>query len=267
MESMRFTLTGIARREGNLLAVVNTGVPLSGYSTVEIPDEYIFLRNPEDDRMLTVYNRLPSTFGQDTYVLTNPELDAAHSLALRLTAERASERLFILFGATAYLAEGSGGNRGYGPRENDQDVPGELFTNPNAATYARGRLFSDRGFTIKWTTLYRMPYDITLGAIARYQDGQPFSRMVVVPDLNQGTEAVQAYPNGGTRFTFTGTLDLRLQKGFTIGSTRLDALFDAYNLLTRSNEVEEYVVTGPDFRTSTAIQPPHSLHLGLRVTF
>ena len=266
MESMRFTLTGLARREGNILAVVNTGVPLSGYSTVEIPDEYIFLRNPEDDRMLTVYNRLPSTFGQDTYVVTNPELDAAHSLALRLTAERASERLFILFGATAYLAEGSGGSRGYGPRENDQDVPGELFTNPNAATYARGRLFSDRGFTIKWTTLYRMPYDITVGAIARYQDGQPFSRMVVVRDLNQGTEAVQAYPNGGTRFTFTGTLDLRLQKGFTIGSTRLDAVFDAYNLLTRSNEVEEYVVTGPDFRTSTAIQPPHSLHLGLRVT-
>ena len=267
MESMRFTLTGLARREGNILAVVNTGVPLSGYSTIEIPDEYIFLRNPEDDRMLTVYNRLPSTFGQDSYVVTNLELDAAHSLALRLTAERASERLFILFGATAYLAEGSGGSRGYGPRENDPAVPGELFANPNAATYARGRLFSDRGFTIKWTTLYRMPYDVTFGAIARYQDGQPFSRMVVVPDLNQGAEAVQAYPNGGTRFTFTGTLDLRLQKGFTIRSTRLDVVFDAYNLLTRSNEVEEYVVTGPDFRTSTAIQPPHSLQMGLRVTF
>jgi hypothetical protein len=267
MESMRFTLTGIARREGNQLAVVNTGVPLSGYSTIEIPDEYIFLRNPEDDRILTVYNRLPSTFGQDTYVVTNPELDSAHSLALRLTAERASERLFILFGATAYLAEGSGGNRGYGPRENDPTVPGELFANPNAATYARGRLFSDRGFTIKWTTLYRMPYDFTLGAIARYQDGQPFSRMVIASGLNQGTEAVQAYPNGGTRFTFTGTLDLRVQKGFTVGASRLDVMLDAYNLLTRSNEVEEYVVTGPAFRTSTAIQPPHSVHLGVRVTF
>ena len=266
-QSLRFTLTGIARREGNLLAVVNTGVPMSGYSTIEIPDEYIFLRNPEDDRTLTVYNRLPSTFGQDTYVLTNPEVEAADNYALRLTAEHASGRLFILFGATAYLARGSGGNRGYGPRENDQDVPGELFTNPNAATYPRGRLFSDRGFTVKWTTLYRMPYDITLGAIARYQDGQPFSRIVVVPDLNQGAEAVQAYANGGTRFTFTGSLDLRLQKGFRIGSTRVDALFDAYNLLTRSNEVEEYVITGPAFRTPTAIQPPHSLHLGLRLTF
>lgn len=266
-ESTRFTLTGIARREGNLLAVVNTGVPASGYSTIELEDEYVFLRNPEDDRTLTVYNRLPSTFGRDTYLLTNPELEAADSYAMRLTVEHASERLFVLFGAAAYLARGSGGNRGYGPGENDQDVDGELLTNPNAATYPRGRLFSDRGFTIKWTTIYRMPYDITVGAIARYQDGQPFSRLVVVPDLNQGTEAVQAYPNGRTRFTFTGSLDLRLQKGFRIGSTRVDALFDAYNLLTRSNEVEEYVITGPAFRTPTAIQPPHSVHLGLRVTF
>ena len=266
-QSMRLALTGIARREGNLLAVVNTGVPASGYSTIEVEDEYIFLRNPEDDRTLTFYNRLPSTFGRDTYLLTNPELDAAHSLALKLTAEHATERLFILFGATAYLSEGSGANRGYGPRENDQDVPGELLTNPNAATYARGRLFTDRGFTIKWTTRYRMPYDVTLGAIARYQDGQPFSRLVIVRDLNQGAEAVQAYPAGGTRFTFTGTLDLRIQKAFRVGTARLDALFDAYNLLTRSNEVEEYVVTGPAFRTSTAIQPPHSFHLGLRVSF
>ena len=63
---------------------------------------------------------------------------------MKLTAEHAGERLFTLFGATASAANGSGGNRGYGPLENDQDVPGELFTNPNAATYARGRLFSDR---------------------------------------------------------------------------------------------------------------------------
>jgi hypothetical protein len=266
-ESMRLALTGIARREGNLLAVVNTGVPASGYSTMTLDDEYIFLRNPEDDRTLTVYNRLPSTFGRDTYLLTNPELDAAHTLALKLTAEHTTDRLFILFGATAYLSEGSGANRGYGPRENDQDVPGELLTNPNAATYPDGRLFTDRGFTIKWTTRYRMPYDFTLGAIARYQDGQPFSRLVIVRDLNQGAEAVQAYPNGGTRFTFTGTLDLRIQKAISVGAARLDALFDAYNLLTRSNEVEEYVVTGPAFRTPTAIQPPHSFHLGLRLTF
>ncbi len=170
-------------------------------------------------------------------------------------------------GATASAAIGSGGNRGFRATENDQDASGELFTNPNASTFARGRLFSDRAYVIKWTTVYRFPQDIRLGAIARYQDGQPFSRIVVVPGLNQGAEAIQAFANGRSRFAFTGTLDVRLQKGFAIGATRLAAIFDAYNLLNMTKEVEEYVVTGDRFRETTAVQPPRAFHLGVRMTF
>jgi hypothetical protein len=263
----RYRLTGIARRESHLLGVVDTGVPQSGYSTIGIPDAGGDLASTADDRLLTVYNRLPSGFGRDTYLLTNPGQQPATMFALELAAEHSTDRLFMLFGATASAAEGSGSSRGYGPLENDQDIPGELFTNPNAGTYARGRLFSDRAFTIKWTTRYRVPYGFTIGAIARYQDGQPFARMVVVPGLAQGAEAVQAYPNAGSRFTFTGTLDLRVQKSFTLAGASLDAIVDAYNLFTRSNEVEEYVVTGPAFRTPTFIEPRRSVHLGVRVTF
>jgi hypothetical protein len=38
-----------------------------------------------------------------------------------------------------------------------------------------------------------------------------------------------------------------------------------YNLVKMANAVEEYVVTGPRFRETTAVQPPRSFHLGLRV--
>ena len=172
---------------------------------------------------------------------------------------------FMLFGATASAAEGSGSSRGYGPLENDQEIPGELFTNPNAQTYARGRLFSDRAFTIKWTTTYRFPKEIRLGVIARYQDGQPFARLVAVPTLNQGTELIRAYPNAGNRFTFTGTLDIRVQKTFNVGRRRVVSIVDFYNLATRSNEVEEYTISGPNFRTPTAIEPPRSVHVGFRL--
>ena len=115
--------------------------------------------------------------------------------------------------------------------------------------------------------MYRFPKDIRLGAIARYQDGQPFSRIVVVPDLNQGAEGIQAFANGRSRFAFTGTLDVRVQKGFAIWRARLDAILDAYNLLNMTKEVEEYVVTGARFRETTAVQPPRALHLGLRAAF
>ena len=266
-EQTRYTLTGIIRRETNMLGVVNTGAPASSYGTSGVPDAGKDLINPADDRTLTVYNRLPSTFGKDSYLLTNPDQQAARVFALRMSLEHASDRLFLLFGATASAAQGSVSNRGYGPLENDQDQPGETFTNPNAASYAYGRLFSDRAFTIKWTTLYRFPGDFTVGGIARYQDGQPFSRLVVVPNLNQGAEAVQTYPNAGSRYTFTGTFDLRVQKGLRFGKARVDAILDAYNLFTRNNEVEESVVSGAAFRTPTAIEPPHSVHIGLRVTF
>lgn len=262
----RYTLTGIARWQHNALGVVNS-VGRSAYTTLSFPDAAKDLVNPIDDRDLIVYNRLPSSFGQDTYLVTNPEQQGARAFGLRMSMEHTSGRLFLLFGATASMAQGSGGNRGYGPLENDQDQPGELFTNPNAASYSYGRLFADRAFTIKWTTMYRFPGDVTVAGIARYQDGQPFSRMVVVPQLNQGVEAVQAYPNAGSRYTFTGTFDFRVQKGIRIGGAKLDALVDGYNLFTRNNGVDEYVVSGSLFRTSTAIQPPRSLHLGLRLSF
>jgi hypothetical protein len=265
--ALRFTLIGIARREGNLLGVVNPNAALSNYTSFEVTDPNTDWDQPTDDRPLTIYNQLPSSFGKDSYVVTNPEQSAAEAYALRLTGEYTGNRLFLLFGTTAHLARGNLSSRGYGPLENDQDQPGEIFTSPNAASYARGRLFLDRAFTIKWTTLYRLPGNFSAAAIARYQDGQPFARMVVVPTLNQGAEGVQAYPNAGSRFMFTGTLDLRLQKTIPLGAAKVDVIFDAYNLMTRSNSVEEYVVTSPTYRESIAIEPPHTLHLGLRLTF
>jgi len=263
---LRVGLTGIARRETNLISVVDTGVPLSSYSTLGIPDPGHDFASAADDQILTVYNRLPASYGRNAYVLTNSGEPAATAFGLKMWAEGTNDKLAVLFGATASAANGSAANRGYGPLENDQDIVGELGTDPNASTFARGRLFSDRAFTIKWTTTYRFPKEIRLGVIARYQDGQPFARLVKVTTLNQGTELIRAYPNAGNRFTFTGTLDIRVQKGFTFGSRRIDGILDLYNLATRSNEVEEYTITGPDFRTPTAIEPPRSIHVGLRLT-
>ena len=66
---------------------------------------------------------------------------------------------------------------------------------------------------------------------------------------------------------YTGTLDLRLKKGFSFGSRGFDIFIDAYNLPNMGNEVDERVVTGPGFRDITAVQPPASVHIGARVNF
>ena len=88
-----------------------------------------------------------------------------------------------------------------------------------------------------------------------------------MPNLNQGAEIIRAFRNGRTRFTFTATLDARLQKGFTVGSKRLAIVLDGYNLLNTQIETEEFEVGGPLSRMTTAVQPPRALHAGLRISF
>jgi hypothetical protein len=147
--------------------------------------------------------------------------------------------------------------------ENDPAVVGELFDDPNAATYARGRLFFDRAYTLKVAALWR-PRGWSLGAVANYQDGQPFARVVVVSGLPQGAEAVPAIRRGDHRFTFTLTVDARLEKAFAVAQGRAAVAVEAFNLLGMENEVEEDVVFGGSFRRVTAVQPPRALRLGLR---
>jgi hypothetical protein len=216
--------------------------------------------------MLPIYNRLPASFGADRYLLTNPQQSDATFRGMMFSADGSWNRAFLFAGATMGWTMGRAGNRGFGASENDLGIVGELFADPNAATHARGNLFSDRQYTVKIAGVYRFSHDVRIGAIARYQDGQPFSRMVVIPDLNQGAEAIRAFRSGKSRFTYTGTLDVRAQKGILLpGNRRVTLFIDAYNVVNMAKEVEEWVVTGPAFRTPTVVQPPRAIHLGLRL--
>jgi hypothetical protein len=266
---IRGRITGVARRTKHLFNLVDTGAPISSYTMSTVIDG----RPAADggDVPLPVFNRLPSSFGADRYLLTNnPPGDTADAWfeGLVLNAEASVGRLAFLLNATASQTDGPANNLGFHADENDLGGVGELFADPNATASARGRLFYDRAFTLKMSAVYQFPSAITFGAIARYQDGQPFSRVTVVPDLNQGTEFVRAYPAGDARFMFTGTLDLRFQKAVRIGAAGIGVFVDAYNVLNMGNEVEEHVVTGyPAFRDITAIQPPLTVHVGLRLRF
>ncbi|HUE87381.1 MAG TPA: hypothetical protein VMO26_15005 [Vicinamibacterales bacterium] len=263
---LTLAVSGVARQQSNLVGLVNAGLSPGAFREFTIRDDNADLVKPDDDQDLPVYDRLPSSFAQDRYLLTNHD-DHASMGAVVLSAEASTPRLYLFIGATASAAVGPGASRGFRAIENDQDALGERTINPNAGTHVRGRLFADRAYTVKWTTVYRFPRDVRLGVIARYQDGQPFTRMVVVPDLNQGAEVIQAFPRGRSRFAFTGTLDVRLQKEIKLGHARLGLILDVYNVPGMRKETEEYVVTGPRFRESTAVQPPRAAHLGLRLSF
>jgi hypothetical protein len=256
-------LTATARRERQMVGLVDVGVPSSSYTVSYVADPGF----DQTIQQLPIYNRLPATFGQDRYLLTNPANDEATYVGVDITGQTQTDRLFFLFGATAGRSEGLAGNRGFQADENDYGVIGELFTNPNAQTYAQGRDFTERGYTIKTSAVYAFPRDIHLGLAARYQDGEHFTRDVIVDNLNQGPEAIRAFRNGRTRFTFTMTVDGRLRKGFTVGGHSFDGILDVYNIFNQNIQVEEYNVTSPLWRVPTALQPPRVVHVGLRFHF
>ena len=260
-------IAAIGRRETNLVSVADVGVPESTYTTVTAPDMGIDIVGSGDDQILTFYNRSPSTFGADRYLLTNPAGDEASFVGADMIGTMRTEKLFFMLGLTAGRSEGIAANRGFGPLENDDGLVGEAYVNPNALAHAQGRTFTERGYTIKTAATYQFGHDITLGLIGRYQDGQHFARLVIDPNLNQGPEAVRAFRNGRTRFTFEMTVDARLRKGFIMAGHHADAVFEAYNLFNEYLEVEEVTVSGPTSRLKSASQPPRAIYLGIRIPF
>lgn len=183
---------GISRRERQLLASVNVGVPVSSYSVGVIPDSGVDLAKPPGTELVPVFNRAVETFGADRFLLTNPPGLSADYDGLDVEIETdPARRAQVAFGGTAVRSLSPAGNRGFRSVENDRGVVGELFENPNASTFASGRPFFDRGFTMNVEARYRAPHDINLAMVARYQDGQPFARYLIARDLNQGPEAIR----------------------------------------------------------------------------
>ena len=65
-------IAAIGRIERHLVGVADVGVPESSYEAIGIPDHGIDTVGATDDQLLFFYNRRPSTFGADRYLLTNP---------------------------------------------------------------------------------------------------------------------------------------------------------------------------------------------------
>jgi hypothetical protein len=266
--SWRWGVTGLDRRERHLAALVNTGVTTADYVATSIDDPGIDIAGRSGVEPLPIFDRTPASFLRDAYRLTNTAEEPSRYQGLEVTLARDLGPWLVRFGGSAYLSEGVGADRGYRADENDQGLLGEVFTNPNATTHARGRLFYDRAFVMKVLGGYQSKGPLGAWFVARYQDGQPFARVVVADGLNQGPEVVQAYARGGQRFTYTLTLDARVALLWNVGHRRKVGLaVEAFNLPDMQLEVEEDIATGPAFRTVTAVQPPRVVRIGLQLAF
>jgi hypothetical protein len=266
-KGLHMELARVTKREEPLLELVDTGLASLTYTAFQVPDPNFLQGSPVGAPQVTVYNRPAGAYGVDRYLLTNRAGNAATFWGLQLSIRASTERLTMLFATSLTWARGPAAAVGFLPTQNDQDVVSNTLVDPNAATWLRGQLFQDRSHVGKIAAVYRFPARVRLGAVLRYQDGQPFARLVVVPNLTQGATAVRSYANGGSAFHFTGTVDLRVQKIFTAGRSEVAGILDLYNVPNLRYEAIEDVTSGPLFRTPGSLQPPRTAIAGVRVTF
>ena len=266
------TISGFYRENRDLMETLNTGVPLTAYDPVpftEIGDDRI--PNTHDDLAFTIYNQKPDTLGRDFFLLSNPEADGRtgryRGLDLTVVKKYAPGSVFFFsFQAIEAVGTTSPGNTEW---ENDDGIPGSLFDNPNAAINARGRVRFDRAYTARIGFTLRLPLGFRSGCLIKYYDGQPFARKIIITGLNQGPFYIQAHPRGVTRYEYNMTVDLRLEKDFVIGSSRLRFILDGFNVFNRNLATAENEWTGPEWplRYATEIQSPRVFRLGLAYEF
>ena len=105
----------------------------------------------------------------------------------------------------------------------------------------------------------------TFGALGRYDDGQPFARLVIRNDLPQGPDFVQAIPRGRARLHYTLSVDARLSRSFKAGGASVELSASVFNALGSQFEAEEQVVWRDDYRRITMVQPPRAFVIGVRI--
>lgn len=269
----RFTFSGFLRRTNRLLETINSGVTAGDYRPLtlrDIGDDRI--PGSHDDLTFTVYDRLESALGRDFFLLTNPEAETRDSTyrGADLTLVKSWNGSFLLYLSMTAMEIIGTTNPGDTELQNDDGMIGPLYDDPNAAVNARGRMRFDRAYTIRLGLSAPLPLGARFAVVAKYYDGQPFARKIVVEGLRQGLLSIQAHARGVARYEFNMTVDGRLEKSVAVGRGGvLRFLVDAFNLFNQSLATEEDPWTGPDFplRFATRVQSPRVVRAGIQFSF
>lgn len=264
------------RDEKHRIVAIDAGLGANAFAAVPIldpgPDA---IPGTFDDQQLTVYQQNPATFGNDRYVLTNPP--SLRTLNTGLVAELSSEWHGLTVHAS-FAAEKAWGptNPGNAVFENDPDVIGTLFVDPNNTTPTLARSFVDRAYLGKLQAIYRLPsawWRLELASVADYMDGLPFARQLLVTGLAQGpflvSTTVRGSPEGGNRAQYVLNWNLRVQREFRLHSGQITASADVLNVMNAGQEIQQSDLSSPgfNFRLPVTIQPPRYVRLAFAYSF
>jgi len=260
--------------EHNRIAGINTGVPADAWSAVTVHDpgpDGVY-GDWDDNWLLKVYAQQPSTFGKDWMFLSNisgPRVFHAEAVGELQYSNRFGS-VTASYMKTKTVAQTSPGNT---PWQNDPDMLGMLFQNPNNVLYADGHTYFDHANVGKISVmLHPSPEWPSLGLISTYADGLPFNRQFLVTGLPQGpflvNTTIRGSPEGGNRSEHIVNTDVRISRLFSVHG-ELCVFADVLNVLNGSSKWKENDATSPQFnsRPPLEVQSPRSVRVGLNLSF
>lgn len=279
---IRLSAVFVYRRERDLLAITNPGIPFSSYSTVQVLDPGDDgTAGTADDQRLQLFNQDRATLGRDRLLITNPDFKSSFR-GLEVTAQKrfsngwqwlasfsASDQDLNAAAVSAVAAGGSAEQESSG-----LSTTGSPFLNPNnRINNTGGPGFFDRTYVFKSSGSYLLPWNIQLSGVFKAQSGTPWTRVLTASSsldgapLNQGSISVYAEPRGSRRFPTVRMLDLRISKSAAVGRHSLEGILDIFNVINVNTITSINGQTGPRFAAPLAILGPRVVRLGLRYSF
>ncbi len=128
---------------------------------------------------------------------------------------------------------------------------------------------------LKLSGVYQFPWDISVGAFGRYQQGYPFVLIATIndpslgPSLGTNSHLIMVEPFGDRRFDNIFTLDLQFEKGIDFGNYgRLALSANLFNV-TNDNTIirRTRAVTSVNLNRIDELISPRALRIGARYSF
>jgi len=256
----------VGRRYGSIVGFVG---PMSDWTPVQVhdPGPDGVPGTADDGGPLTIYYN--SGANGFSAVLTNPEGAYKRYNGLQLIATRRAigrwtgEASYTWSHTRASFDTAFSSNAA----NNDLSVNG-VYVNPNRALYAAGRPAADFTHEVKVVGTVELPWltGLRVSGVYRYQSGRAWNRLVAFNGPTQlFAEAVE--PRGAREAHAPSVLDLRVEKSFKAGPSKVGAYADVFNVTNQGIANRYYQISGPSFGTPNSWSNPRILRAGLRVTF
>jgi hypothetical protein len=279
--SWTISITGIIKREGDLLGTVNGAIPFSAYNPVTVA-------NPITGLPMTIYT-LRNEFRavQPQTILTNPgerpgdpvKLERKYD-GLELVARRRLRGSYQL--EASYVWGRGEGNVGNNPGESQNAV----YTNPNGLINAYGDLSLGPEHQFKLIGSYRAPYGIVLSGFFQALSGVPISE-APLGSVRKGTATVRffrtAYPQiqsetfidvaaepaGTHKFDAQTRLDARAEKQFRFRGGAFAVGVDVFNVFNEGTvvRVQDLRYDGTNYLLPAEVQSARQARFFLKWNF